>query len=140
MADEVLAVHAAEVDASGRFPTESIDALAAAGLTGPFAPGQLGGGGQGPRAFAAVVEELARGCASTAMIYVMHVARGAGDRRVDDARRAATRCCATSPPGKHLTTLAFSEKGSRSQFWAPVSRARVAQGRRLRHQRRTSRG
>src|SRR5262249_5314936 len=23
--------------------------------------------------------------------------------------------------GKHLTTLAFSEKGSRSQFWAPVS-------------------
>jgi alkylation response protein AidB-like acyl-CoA dehydrogenase len=24
--------------------------------------------------------------------------------------------------GRHLTTLAFSEKGSRSQFWAPVSR------------------
>src|SRR5207302_8979507 len=23
--------------------------------------------------------------------------------------------------GKHLTTLAFSEKGSRSHFWAPVS-------------------
>ena len=26
--------------------------------------------------------------------------------------------------GKHLTTLAFSERGSRSQFWAPVSRLR----------------
>jgi len=25
--------------------------------------------------------------------------------------------------GRHLTTLAFSEKGSRSHFWAPVSRA-----------------
>ena len=24
--------------------------------------------------------------------------------------------------GKHLTTLAFSEKGSRSNFWAPVSK------------------
>src|SRR5262249_10754040 len=27
--------------------------------------------------------------------------------------------------GRHLCTLAFSEKGSRSHFWAPVSRARV---------------
>jgi len=26
--------------------------------------------------------------------------------------------------GKHLTTLAFSERGSRSQFWAPVSQLR----------------
>ena len=26
--------------------------------------------------------------------------------------------------GRHLTTLAFSEAGSRSHFWAPVSRAR----------------
>src|SRR5260370_12598687 len=26
--------------------------------------------------------------------------------------------------GKHLTTLAFSEAGSRSHFWAPVSRAK----------------
>jgi alkylation response protein AidB-like acyl-CoA dehydrogenase len=28
--------------------------------------------------------------------------------------------------GRHLTTLAFSEAGSRSQFWAPVSTARAA--------------
>jgi alkylation response protein AidB-like acyl-CoA dehydrogenase len=27
--------------------------------------------------------------------------------------------------GKHLTTLAFSERGSRSHFWAPVSRAQA---------------
>jgi len=27
--------------------------------------------------------------------------------------------------GKHLTTLAFSEAGSRSHFWAPVSRAKA---------------
>ena len=26
--------------------------------------------------------------------------------------------------GRHLTTLAFSEAGLRSHFWAPVSRAR----------------
>jgi alkylation response protein AidB-like acyl-CoA dehydrogenase len=30
--------------------------------------------------------------------------------------------------GKHLTTLAFSEKGSRSQFWAPVSKLAAKDG------------
>src|SRR6185295_15693479 len=30
--------------------------------------------------------------------------------------------------GRHLTTLAFSEKGSRSQFWAPVSRLAETDG------------
>jgi alkylation response protein AidB-like acyl-CoA dehydrogenase len=34
--------------------------------------------------------------------------------------------------GRHLTTLAFSEKGSRSHFWAPVSKeTRAGAGRRL---------
>src|SRR6185295_18356301 len=30
--------------------------------------------------------------------------------------------------GQHLSTLAFSESGSRSHFWAPVSRARLGSG------------
>jgi alkylation response protein AidB-like acyl-CoA dehydrogenase len=30
--------------------------------------------------------------------------------------------------GEHVTTLAFSEKGSRSHFWAPVSTAAAAEG------------
>ena len=30
--------------------------------------------------------------------------------------------------GEHLSTLAFSEQGSRSHFWAPVSRAVSANG------------
>src|SRR6185295_3269033 len=73
LARDVLARHAASVDVEGRFPSESVAELASAGLLGLCAPGQLGGAGEGPRVFAAVVEELAAGCASTAMIYVMHV-------------------------------------------------------------------
>jgi alkylation response protein AidB-like acyl-CoA dehydrogenase len=38
------------------------------------------------------------------------------------ARRALLRDAAA---GRHLSTLAFSEKGSRSHFWAPVSRAQT---------------
>ena len=72
LAREVLGRHAADVDAA-RFPRESLDALAAEGFFGLCVPASAGGAGQGPRAFAAVVEELAQGCASTAMVYVMHV-------------------------------------------------------------------
>ncbi len=126
LATEVLAKHAQDVDARGRFPSESLAALAEAGLLGLCVAPSLGGKGQPPRVFAAVVEELAQACASTAMIYVMHVTAAqaiaasttlAG--RDDLLRKIAA--------GQHLTTLALSEKGSRSQFWAPVSKL-VEQG------------
>src|SRR5512132_2509552 len=71
---EVLARWAPEVDAAGRFPRESIEAIADAGLLGLTVPAALGGQGLGMRAFAGVAEELASACGSTAMIYVMHVA------------------------------------------------------------------
>ena len=77
--------------------------------------------------FAAVVEELAAACPSTAMIYVMHVtaaqaiaASGVFEKRDEVLRDIAA--------GRHLTTLAFSETGSRSQFWAPVSRLEESDG------------
>jgi alkylation response protein AidB-like acyl-CoA dehydrogenase len=121
LADDVLQRHAAAADRAARFPEESVAALAHAGLFGLTVPAALGGLGQGPRAFAAVAEELARTCASTAMIFVMHTsatqaiaaAQTLGDR---DAILSAI------AKGQHLSTLALSEKGSRSQFWAPVSK------------------
>ena len=121
LARDVLARHAAEVDASARFPRESLDALAAQGFLGLCVPASAGGAGQGPRAFAAVVEELAQGCASTTMVYIMHVSaqQAIASSEVLARRDEVLRAIAA---GKHLTTLAFSEKGSRSQFWAPVSR------------------
>ena len=70
--------------------------------------------------FAAVAEELAQSCSSTAMIFVMHVAAAqaiAASRTLGRKEEVLGRIAA----GTHLTTLAFSEKGSRSQFWAPVS-------------------
>jgi alkylation response protein AidB-like acyl-CoA dehydrogenase len=74
LAADVLSRFAPEVDASGRFPRESVDAIARAGFMGLTLPASHGGGGQGMRAFAAVTEELAGACGSTAMIYIMHVA------------------------------------------------------------------
>jgi alkylation response protein AidB-like acyl-CoA dehydrogenase len=117
----VVSDNAAAVDESARFPRENVDALAAAGLLGLCVPADFGGSGESMRSFAAVVEELATACPSTAMIYVMHVtaAQAMASSGTLAAREDLLREIAA---GRHLTTLAFSETGSRSQFWAPVSR------------------
>ncbi len=124
---EVGSRHAAQVDAEGRFPKEAITALAGEGLLGLCVASELGGKGLGARAFAAVTEELAQGCASTAMIYVMHVSAA---QTIASSKVLAKRDRLLSEiaSGKHLTTLALSEKGSRSHFWAPVSKLALLNG------------
>jgi isovaleryl-CoA dehydrogenase len=116
--EEVVAPAAAEVDRSGTFPRRQIDALAQAGLLALTVPAELGGGGLGLRAAADVVRALGAACGSTAMVVTMHysatAALIAGERNGVLSEIAA---------GRHLSTLAFSETGSRSHFWAPVSTA-----------------
>src|SRR6184192_1367563 len=127
IAKEVLAQHAAEVDTQGRFPAEGMKALADAGFYGLCITKEAGGKGEGMRAFAGVVEELAGACASTAMIYVMHVsaAQAIATSAILGERDSVLQEIAA---GKHLTTLAFSESGSRSQFWIPISKLEARNG------------
>lgn len=124
IAREVLAVHAGEVDHEGRWPTESMAALGEAGLLGLTLPEQFGGLGAGPRVTTAVVGNLAEQCASTAMIFMMHLCatQVIAQAEVFPLREQVLPAIAA---GKHLSTLAFSEKGSRSHFWAPVSQAKA---------------
>jgi len=121
-ARDLLSKHAPQVDHDAAWPTDSMAALSEASLLGLTVPTSYGGAGQGPRVFAAVVSRLAEGCASTAMIYLMHscatqviVAAQGFPRRDQILKDIAA--------GRHISTLAFSEKGSRSHFWAPVSQA-----------------
>jgi isovaleryl-CoA dehydrogenase len=114
----VVSAHAGEVDNDGRFPVEAIEALRAAGLLGLVSPTELGGMGGGLGAAVEVVGALAQECGSTAMILMMHYAAVSviGPYGSDDVRsRVAS--------GRALATVAFSEFGSGSQFWVPVSTA-----------------
>src|SRR3954468_22666672 len=120
IAEKGVAPRAAAVDRDAAFPKESIAALGAAGLLGLNVPQAYGGLGQGLRTVAAVIDVLAQQCPSTAMVYLMHLCGIACYAAVPDKTAALLREAAA---GRHLTTLAFSEKGSRSHFWAPVSRA-----------------
>lgn len=72
IAETTIASYAGDVDEKARFPAESMKALADAGLWGLLVPADLGGLGQGLRTLAAVIDEIAQRCASTAMVFMMH--------------------------------------------------------------------
>lgn len=125
--DEIIAgtvaPAAVEVDSAGAFPRAALDAFGQAGLLGLISSREVGGLGESHRAATQVVERVASACASTAMVLCMHYSGAAvieahGPREL---REAVAR-------GRHVTTLAFSEQGSRSHFWAPVSTATETEG------------
>lgn len=124
IAGRVLASSAAQNDKAGRFSTEAVESLGESGLLGLLLPVNVGGSALGPRTFAAVTAILAEADASVAMIYLMHIL---GAATILAARPSAvgalTPILREIGAGRHLSTLAFSEAGSRSHFWAPVSRA-----------------
>jgi len=120
--------YAVQVDRDGAFPEHAVAALAKAGFLGLTIPAAQGGRGQSLRTGAAVLDVIAQRCSSTAMVYLMHLCGiacylAAADKTDTDLRAAAQ--------GRHLSTLAFSETGSRSHFCAPVSRAITRNGHEL---------
>jgi alkylation response protein AidB-like acyl-CoA dehydrogenase len=116
--EEIVAPLAVEIDRDGRPPTEAVEALGQAGLLGLLSATDVGGMGQGHRAATLVVQELARHCGSTAMVVLMHYAGAAVVEAYgpEPLRRQVAE-------GAFVTTLAFSETGSRSMFWAPQGTA-----------------
>jgi alkylation response protein AidB-like acyl-CoA dehydrogenase len=123
-----IAAAAADVDRKGRFPEEAVRALARDGLLALGVPPERGGPGGGPQEFVDATERVAAACASAGMVYVMHVVAtqtllaGTGPDDPEGPRPDALRAIVH---GEHLTTLAYSERGSRGHFWAQVSRARA---------------
>ena len=113
----VAATHAADVD-RGAFPAQTLRALGEAGLMGLVSSTEVGGKGHDLSAAAFVVERLARECGSTAMVVCMHYCASVVIEQHGpiEVRKAIAK-------GQHLSTLAFSEAGSRSHFWAPVGTA-----------------
>ena len=69
--DERVAPHAARYDRDQEFPQESWDACVDMGLPGLWIPEQFGGAGADMVTQAVVAEELARGCASTSVTWLI---------------------------------------------------------------------
>ena len=119
--DDTIAPAAVEIDRTGVYPRAALDALREAGVLSVLSATEVGGGGGSLADVAEVVEAISSVCGSTAMVVLMHFAGTAaieayGPREVREAIAA----------GGHVTTLALSEAGSRSHFWAPMSSATQA--------------
>ncbi|MCB9026741.1 MAG: acyl-CoA/acyl-ACP dehydrogenase [Bdellovibrionaceae bacterium] len=117
--ETVVAKNAEKIDRESFYPKSALDALGKAGILGLISAKEMGGQGFGLREASQVVENLAKVCPSTAMVTMMHFCGtvviekyGAKELR----KKIAT--------GNHVTTLAWSENGSRSHFWAPIGTAK----------------
>ncbi|MBK8454364.1 MAG: acyl-CoA dehydrogenase family protein [Thiofilum sp.] len=119
---DIIAPQAHEIDQQARFPRAALDALGASGLLGLTTSQSMGGMGLGLAEAATVIERIATHCASTAMVVTMHYAANAVIEQFasDEIRRKVAL-------GQHVSTLAWSESGSRSHFWAPLGTAEKVQ-------------
>ncbi|MGO4532457.1 acyl-CoA dehydrogenase family protein [Paenibacillus sp. 2TAF8] len=71
--DEAIKPRAELIDREGRFPRENLAVLAENGWNGVLIPERFDGRGLDHVAFAIAAEEIAKGCPSTSLVYVMHV-------------------------------------------------------------------
>lgn len=116
---DIIAPAAPATDREAAFPRAAIDGLGKAGLLGLVSSADVGGMGLGLAEAAQLIERIAKACPSTAMVVCMHlcattVLEKTGSERV---RRDIA-------AGRHLSTLAWSDTGTRSHFWAPAGSAR----------------
>jgi butyryl-CoA dehydrogenase len=76
LARNEIAPRAAQVDKGEEFPEDNIRQMSELGLMGLPYPEEYGGGGGDYLSYAIAVEEIARACGSTALIYAAHVSLG----------------------------------------------------------------
>ncbi|SEH40714.1 acyl-CoA dehydrogenase family protein [Tardiphaga sp. OK245] len=132
LAHSVLRPNAPLVDRAGDFPRISIDAIRDSELLGLMIPIELGGLGASTMEFSQVMRTLGNACASTAMIFLMHVT--SVSPLVAHFRQAQRdRFLSRIVAGKCLVTEAISEPGSGSQWWSLSSTAEaIGSGYRIR--------
>src|SRR5215831_9038271 len=117
--------HAKELDETGRFPHDVLRKAAALGLTGIAVPQEFGGAGMDHLSYAIVIEEIARACASTAVILSVQnslfcdpLLRFGDDRQKDKflgpfARGEKIGCFALTEPQAGSNAAALATKAVR---------------------------
>lgn len=116
-----IAGSAADVDSEHAFPAQGMAALGEVGALGLVVPPEHGGAGGSLEAVCEACETVGAQCASTGMVYLMHVvtaatiAAGGGERASSYLQGLAS--------GDLIGTLAFSERGTGAHFYAPELQA-----------------
>src|SRR3990172_853960 len=128
IAQKELAPRAANIDRTSAFPAEGLAKLAASGVLGLTLPAAVGGGGGNSVSFALATEEIARACASTALIFVTHAAAGLGVL-VGGQDALKRKYLPALARGEKLGAFAATEAGSGANPLAIQASARKKDGR-----------
>jgi butyryl-CoA dehydrogenase len=117
-----LAPRAAKVDREQVFPREGLKKLAEAGFLGLTVPEAMGGGGVDTISFVLATEAVAKGCASTALVFLTHsvVARALAVAGSDEQK---SRLLPALIAGHSLGAFAATEAVSGSNPFAIATKA-----------------
>jgi len=125
LAEKEFAPRAAEVDRNHRFPRENFELLASSDLCGLIFPEEYGGVGMDHVSYAIVVEELAKACATTSVLYSAHCSLTASPVLTWGNEEQKKRFLAAMASGEKLGAFALSEPGNGSDSAAATCRAEL---------------
>ena len=114
LAHKEFAPKAAEIDKNHRFPRENFNLLASSDLCGLPFPELYGGAQMDHVAYAIVVEELAKACATTSVIYSAHVSLCATPIYIFGTEMQKQKFLKPLCSGKKMGAFALSEPDSGS--------------------------
>src|SRR6185437_10704019 len=123
IAQKEFAPKAAEIDQKHRFPRENWDLLAASDLCGLPFPEKYGGVGLDHVCYAITVEELAKACATTSVMYSAHVSLTATPIYLWGTEEQKQKFLAPMCRGEKMGAFCLSEPGSGSD--SAAARCRV---------------
>ena len=113
-AERELAPRARQLDESEEFPWENVKGIAELGLFGLTIDPTHGGSGGGDRELCVVIEELARACAATSLIYLAHLSLAMQTIARFGTEAQKRRFLPPLARGEKMAAFALSEPGAGS--------------------------
>lgn len=124
IAQERVKPRAAEIDASGEFPWDTVALFAELGVLAPLVPEQYGGIGLSYKTFARIIEEIAKVCASSALLLIAQ-ADGMLPILLGGNEEQKARFLPGLASGR-LSAIAITEPGAGSDILAMTTKAEPA--------------
>jgi alkylation response protein AidB-like acyl-CoA dehydrogenase len=127
-AEQEIAPRARHVDETGEFPVATLRKMAELGLMGLPFPEEYGGAGADSISTAIAIEEIARACGSTALIYSAHLGLGCAPIAMFGTEEQKRRFLRPAAEGRHLGAFALTEPHAGSDAGATRTTARLENG------------
>jgi alkylation response protein AidB-like acyl-CoA dehydrogenase len=120
-----IAPKARHVDETGEFPAETFRKMGELGLMGLPFPEEYGGAGADNVSTAIAIEEVARGCGSTALAYSAHIGLGSAPIFMFGTEEQKRRFLTPAARGTYLAAFGLTEPHAGSDAGATRTTARL---------------